>query len=66
MVCGNHTVEKEVPMTKLGKIFDVAMRGEGFKSIPVGPSPLRRLKKANKLRAFKLRPRSSRQRKQAK
>ncbi len=30
----------------LGEIFDDAMKKEGFKSIPVGPSPLRRLKKA--------------------
>jgi len=62
MVGGNHTVEKEVPMSDLVRIFDEAMRKEGFKIIPVGPSPLRRLKRANKL----LRSRPSRQTKREK
>lgn len=37
--------EKEFGKT-LGEIFDNAMKKEGFKPIPVGPLPLRRLKKA--------------------
>ncbi len=36
MVGGNHTVEKEAPMSDLVRIFDEAMRKEGFKIIPVG------------------------------
>ncbi len=32
----------------LGEIFDEAMKKEGFKRIPVGPLPLRKLKKSKK------------------